>query len=163
MVSSPRLSSRARRELASLPWCFLKFSYSRLSRVSRVSPRAADRWTPGVPPARPPRLRTLLQTVGRLEAGDKILKTNWPTQDKLRWLWSEKKDQLIKEYIEELIDAGDKIVVTLSISGCHPINGEKISFRDVTILTLKNGKIISQRGVSDLLSLLKICDTSMPD
>ena len=58
-----------------------------------------------------------------------------------------------KEYIEELIDAGDKIVVTLSISGCHPSNGEKISFRDVTILTLKNGKIISQRGVGDLLSL----------
>ena len=58
-----------------------------------------------------------------------------------------------KEYIEELIDAGDKIVVTLSISGCHPSNGEKISFRDVTILTLKNGKIIRQRGVGDLLSL----------
>ena len=58
-----------------------------------------------------------------------------------------------KEDIEELINAGDKIIVTLSISGCNPSNGEKISFRDVTILTLKNGKIISQRGVSDLLSL----------
>ena len=42
-----------------------------------------------------------------------------------------------KEDIEELINAGDKIIVTLSISGCHPSNGEKISFRDVTIVTLK--------------------------
>ena len=58
-----------------------------------------------------------------------------------------------KEDIEELIDAGDKIVVALSISGRHPNSGETISFRDMTILTLKNGKIIRQRGVGDLLSL----------
>ena len=58
-----------------------------------------------------------------------------------------------EENIEELIDAGDKIIVTLAISGNHPSNGDKISFRDVTILTLKNGKIISQSGVGDLLTL----------
>ncbi len=57
------------------------------------------------------------------------------------------------EHIEELIVAGDKVIVILSISGSHPQSGEKISFRDVTVLTVKDDKIISQRGVGDLLSL----------
>lgn len=57
------------------------------------------------------------------------------------------------EHIEQLIDAGDKIVVVLSISGLHPVSGNKISFRDVTILTIKNGKIVNQTGVGDLLTL----------
>ena len=57
------------------------------------------------------------------------------------------------EHIEQLIDAGDKIVVVLSISGSHPESGDKISFRDVTILTIKDGKIINQTGVGDLLTL----------
>ena len=57
------------------------------------------------------------------------------------------------EHIEQLIDAGDKIIVVLSISGSHPVSGDEISFRDVTVLTIKDGKIISQRGVGDLLTL----------
>jgi len=57
------------------------------------------------------------------------------------------------EYIEQLIDAGDKIIVVLSISGSHPASGDEISFRDVTVLTIKDGKIISQQGVGDLLTL----------
>ena len=57
------------------------------------------------------------------------------------------------EHIEELIDAGDKIVVILSISGSHPVTGDEISFRDVTIITIKDGKIINQRGTGDLLTL----------
>ena len=57
------------------------------------------------------------------------------------------------EEIVELIDAGDNVVVMLSISGCHPTTKEHIKFRDVTILTLKNEKIVHQRGLSDLLSL----------
>ena len=57
------------------------------------------------------------------------------------------------EHIEQLIDAGDKIVVVLSISGSHPVSGDEISFRDVTILTIKDGKIINQTGVGDLLTL----------
>ena len=57
------------------------------------------------------------------------------------------------EYIEQLIDAGDKIIVVLSISGSHPVSGDEISFRDVTVLTIKDGKIISQQGVGDLLTL----------
>ena len=57
------------------------------------------------------------------------------------------------EHIEQLIDAGDKIVVVLSISGSHPVSGDEISFRDVTILTIKDGKIVNQTGVGDLLTL----------
>tara|TARA_B100001063_G_scaffold203217_1_gene197295 strand:- start:200 stop:604 length:405 start_codon:yes stop_codon:yes gene_type:complete len=57
------------------------------------------------------------------------------------------------EHIEQLIDAGDKIVVVLLISGSHPVSGDEISFRDVTVLTIKDGKIVNQRGVGDLLTL----------
>ena len=57
------------------------------------------------------------------------------------------------EHIEQLIDGGDKIVVILSISGLHPVSGDEISFRDVTVLTIKDGKIVNQRGVGDLLTL----------
>ena len=57
------------------------------------------------------------------------------------------------ENIDQLIDAGDKIVVVLSISGSHPASGDEISFRDVTVLTIKDGKIVNQRGVGDLLTL----------
>ena len=57
------------------------------------------------------------------------------------------------EHIEQLIDAGDKIVVVLSIRGLHPVSGDEISFRDVTVLTIKDGKIVNQTGVGDLLTL----------
>ncbi len=57
------------------------------------------------------------------------------------------------EHIEQLIDAGDKIVVVLLISGSHPESGDEISFRDVTVLTIKDDKIVNQRGVGDLLTL----------
>ena len=57
------------------------------------------------------------------------------------------------EDIEELLIADEEVIVVLKISGCHPITKEKVSFRDVTILTLANGKITSQRGLTDLFSL----------
>ena len=57
------------------------------------------------------------------------------------------------EHIEQLIDAGDKIVVVLSIRGSHPASGDEINYRDVTVLTIKDGKIVNQRGVGDLLTL----------
>ena len=41
------------------------------------------------------------------------------------------------ENIDQLIDAGDKIIVILSITGSHPVSGDEISFRDVTVLTIK--------------------------
>jgi predicted ester cyclase len=57
------------------------------------------------------------------------------------------------ENIDQLIDARDKIIVILSISGSHPVSGDEISFRDVTVLTIKDDKIVNQRGVGDLLTL----------
>ena len=57
------------------------------------------------------------------------------------------------EDIEELLIAGEEVVVVLKISGFHPTTNEELSFRDVTILTLEDNKIVSQRGLSDLFSL----------
>ena len=58
-----------------------------------------------------------------------------------------------REDIEELLIADEEVIVVLKIRGFHPTTNEEVSFRDVTILTLENEKIISQRGLSDLFSL----------
>ena len=57
------------------------------------------------------------------------------------------------ETIEELIEADDEVVVRLTITGTNPKTGESVSFRDVTMLTVKDGKITRQRGLTDYLSL----------
>ncbi len=57
------------------------------------------------------------------------------------------------EEIEELIEAGDEVVVRLKISGQNRRTGETVSFRDVSMLTVKDGRITRQRGVTDYLSL----------
>jgi len=68
-----------------------------------------------------------------------------------------------REDIEELLIADEEVIVVLKISGNHPTTKEKVSFRDVTILTLDNGKIIKQRGLSDLFTLyLKLGLIEMP-
>ena len=41
-----------------------------------------------------------------------------------------------REHIEELIEADNEVVVRLTITGTHPRNGEEVSFRDVTMLTV---------------------------
>ena len=67
------------------------------------------------------------------------------------------------EDIEELFTSGDEVIVVLKISGFHPSTQEKISFRDITILSLDRGKIIKQRGLSDLFSMyLKLGLIEMP-
>ena len=65
------------------------------------------------------------------------------------------------ERIELLVADGDRVVVELNITGTHdgpmmglPPTGKKISFRDVTILRLKDGKIVEQRGLTDYLSIM---------
>lgn len=65
-----------------------------------------------------------------------------------------------REGIDELITAGDKVIVRLTIQGTHkgplagfPATGKEVEFRDVTILRVVNGKITEQRGLSDLLSV----------
>jgi len=68
-----------------------------------------------------------------------------------------------REDIEELFTSGDEVIVVLKISGFHPSTQEKISFRDITILSLDRGKIIKQRGLSDLFSMyLKLGLIEMP-
>ena len=57
------------------------------------------------------------------------------------------------EHIDELIEADDEVVVRLTITATNRRNNEPVSFRDVTILTVKDGKITRQRGLTDYLSL----------
>jgi len=59
------------------------------------------------------------------------------------------------EHIEELIEAGEEVAVRLRITGQNPKSGEEVSFRDMTMLTVRNGKICFQRGLTDYLSLFK--------
>ena len=66
------------------------------------------------------------------------------------------------EEIKLLIDGGEYIVVELEIFGTHtgdlpgiPATGKRVSFRDVTILKLRDGKIVEQRGLTDHLSLFQ--------
>ena len=66
------------------------------------------------------------------------------------------------ETIDLLLDAGEYITVELTIAGTHngpmagiPPTGKKISFRDVIILKLQDGKIIEQRGLTDYASIMQ--------
>lgn len=68
-----------------------------------------------------------------------------------------------REAIKLLIDAGEYIVVELLIEGTHtgPMNGmeatgNRVAFRDVTILSLRDGKIIEQRGPSDYFTMFQL-------
>ena len=65
-----------------------------------------------------------------------------------------------REQIDELIDAGDDIIVRLTIRGTHagdlpglPATGKPVEFNDVTICRLRDGKIVWQRGLTDYLAL----------
>ena len=57
------------------------------------------------------------------------------------------------EHIDELIEAGDEVVVRLTITGTNRKTSETVSFRDVSMLTVKDGRITRQRGLTDYLSL----------
>ena len=67
-----------------------------------------------------------------------------------------------REEIKLLIEGGEYIVVELLIEGTHtgPMNGmeptgKAVAFRDVTILKLRDGKIVEQRGLSDYLTMFQ--------
>ena len=64
------------------------------------------------------------------------------------------------EAIEELYEAGEYIIVKLTIRGTHlgamaglEATGRRVEFRDVTICRVSGGKILEQSGLSDYLSL----------
>ena len=57
------------------------------------------------------------------------------------------------EHIDELIEAGDEVVVRLTITGTNRRTGTQVSFRDVTMLTVRDERICYQRGLTDYLSL----------
>lgn len=73
------------------------------------------------------------------------------------------------EEIKLLVADGDYVAVDLLIRGTHtgpmngiPPTGKSVAFRDMTILTLKDGKIIGQRGLSDYLSLFEQLGVTLP-
>ena len=55
------------------------------------------------------------------------------------------------------------MVVRLTITGADPRTGAEVNFRDVSMLTVRDGKICRQRGVTDFLSLyLQLGIVQMP-
>ena len=67
-----------------------------------------------------------------------------------------------REEIKLLIDGGEYIAVELLILGTHtgPMNGMEptgkvVAFPDVTILSLRGGRIIEQRSLSDYLTVFQ--------
>ena len=66
------------------------------------------------------------------------------------------------EEIKLLLEDEDYVVVELLITGTHtgPMGnlaptGKTVAFRDVTILKLREGKIVEQRGLTDHMSLFQ--------
>lgn len=67
-----------------------------------------------------------------------------------------------REYIEELYDAGDDIIVVLTIRGTNTgamegiePTGKPVEFRDVTICRVRDGKIVKQSGLSDYFTVYR--------
>ena len=67
-----------------------------------------------------------------------------------------------REEVHELIAEGDRVVVHLTISGTQrgqwgplPATGKRAEFDEIVILQIRDGKVVSQRGVVDNLSALR--------
>jgi predicted ester cyclase len=65
-----------------------------------------------------------------------------------------------RETIEDIVVEGDKVCVKLRIQGTHtgPMfgvagTGKTVDFRDMTICTVRDGKIVAQSGLTDNLSI----------
>lgn len=66
------------------------------------------------------------------------------------------------EELEELIAEGEKVVVRLTITGTQkgqwgplPPTGKKVSFEEILILRVVDGKVVEQRGIPDNLNALR--------
>jgi len=65
-----------------------------------------------------------------------------------------------RETVEDIVVEGDKVCVKLRIQGTHsgPMfgvagTGKTVDFRDMTICTVREGKIVAQSGLTDNLSI----------
>ena len=91
------------------------------------------------------------------------LRTNWGTGlEGIQHLVEEIRASFpdYREHIDELIDAGENIIVRLTIRGTQrgpmgplPATDKEVEFTDVTICTVRDGKIVQQRGLSDHFAL----------
>ena len=89
--------------------------------------------------------------------------TNWGTGlEGLRRLAEAQRNAFpdYRERIDELYDAGDDIIVVLTIRGTNtgPMEGleptgKPVEFRDVTICRVEDGKIVKQSGLSDYFTV----------
>ena len=66
------------------------------------------------------------------------------------------------EELQELIAEGDKVVVRLVITGTQqgswgplPATGKKVRFEEILILRIRDGQVVSQRGIADNLTALR--------
>lgn len=66
------------------------------------------------------------------------------------------------EEVQQLVAEGDYVVVSLTTSGTQkgnwgpvPPTGKRVEFEEIAILKIGNGKVVSQRGVVDNLSVLR--------
>ena len=66
------------------------------------------------------------------------------------------------EELKELIAEGEKVVVRLTITGTQkgqwgplPPTGRKVSFEEILILRIVQGKVVEQRGIPDNLNALR--------
>ena len=74
------------------------------------------------------------------------------------------------EEIVHLVDGGDLIAVELRLSatntgplGSHPPTMRRVTFRDMTLLRIRDGKIVEQRGLTDHASLFAQLDLPAPN
>jgi predicted ester cyclase len=66
------------------------------------------------------------------------------------------------EEVHEMIAEGDRVVLHLTISGTQhgqwgplPPTGKHVTFDEIVILQIRDGKVIGQRGIVDNLSALR--------
>lgn len=66
------------------------------------------------------------------------------------------------EEIKELIAEGNKVVARFTVQGTHqgplgkiPPTGKRVCYEEIAIFTIDQGKVISQRGIPDLVQLFQ--------
>ena len=78
----------------------------------------------------------------------------------IEWAWSAFPDY--HEELHELVAEGDRVVARFTISGTQkgqwgllPPTGKRVSFEEIVILEIRDGKVQRQHGVVDNLTALR--------